>query len=182
MLKKKSMKEELHSSKIDEKSKEREDTEKNLEEKIREYEDQLLRLRAEFENYKKQLDMQYIENVKNANASLIKEILPVIDEFEIAIADIKKKDEKTAEGIELLYKKMMKILEQNGLKAIDAIGKKFDPYYHEVLMNENSDKEEGTILEEFQKGYLFNGKVIRHSKVKISSHIEKDKKGGNENG
>ncbi|MEM2917940.1 MAG: nucleotide exchange factor GrpE [Candidatus Altiarchaeota archaeon] len=176
MLKKKSKKEDLmHLSKVDEKSKEKTD-EKNLEEKLKECEDQLLRLRAEFENYKKQLDTQYMENVKNANASLIKEILPVIDEFEIAIEDIRKKDEKTAEGIELIYKKMMKILEQNGLKAIDSVGKKFDPYYHEVLMNENSEKEDGIILEEFQKGYLFNGKVIRHSKVKISCHIE-DQKG-----
>ncbi len=144
------------------------------EKELKECKDQLLRLRAEFENYKKQLDRQYSESIKNANASLIKELLPVIDTFEIALNEIKKKDAQTAHGIELIYNNFMKILEKDGLKPIECIGKKFDPYCHEVMMHEQSDKDEGTITEEFQKGYILNGKILRHSKVKIS----KSKSGG----
>lgn len=142
---------------------------------LHECKDQLLRLRAEFENYKKQLDRQYCENIKSANASLINDLLPVLDTFEIAINEIKKKDTTTAHGVELIYRDMMKILEQRGLKSFECIGKKLDPYFHEVMIQEHSDKEDGTVLEELQRGYMLNGKVIRHSKVKIS----KSQSGGN---
>jgi len=154
----------------------RKEDEKEVE--LQECKDQLLRLRAEFENYKKHLDREYNEKVKNSNADLIKNLLPVLDTFEIAINEIKKKDTQTAEGIELIYREIFKILEKNGLKKIESIGKKFDPYYHEIVMQELSDKEDGTIIEEFQKGYMLNDKVIRHSKVKISKQLS----GGAQNG
>jgi len=89
-----------------------------------------------------------------------------LDDFERSLTSMKNKED--LKGLELIYKNFLKILKTFGLKKIEAVGKKFDPYYHEVLLKEKSDKEEGIILEEFQSGYLLNGKVIRHSKVKIS--------------
>jgi molecular chaperone GrpE len=94
-------------------------------------------------------------------------MLPVLDSFEIALKNTTDK-EKFIEGIKIIYAQLYSVLEAEGLKPIKATGEKFDPYKHEVLMKQESDKPEGTILEEFQKGYTMNDKVLRHSKVKIS--------------
>ncbi len=130
------------------------------------YLEQLKYLQADFDNYKKKLMNEREEFVSQANENLIKELLGVLDDFERSLVLIKNEDD--LRGVELVYKNFLKILESFGLKKIEAEGKKFDPYYHEILLKEKSDKEEGVILEEFQKGYLLNGKVIRHSKVKVS--------------
>ncbi len=130
------------------------------------YLEQLKYLQADFDNYKKKLMNKREEFVSQANENLIKELLGVLDDFERSLVLIKNEDD--LRGVELVYKNFLKILESFGLKKIEAEGKKFDPYYHEILLKEKSDKEEGVILEEFQKGYLLNGKVIRHSKVKVS--------------
>ncbi|RLJ02625.1 MAG: nucleotide exchange factor GrpE [Candidatus Aenigmatarchaeota archaeon] len=137
------------------------------------YLDQLKYLQADFDNYKKIVLRERENFVKQANENLIKELLTILDEFERSFVLIKNKDD--LRGLELIYKNFLKILEKFGLKKIEAVGKKFDPYYHEVLLKEKSDKDEGIILEEFQSGYLLNGKVIRHSKVKISSGEQKDR-------
>ncbi len=130
------------------------------------YLEQLKYLQADFDNYKKKLMNEREEFVSQANENLIKELLGVLDDFERSLVLIK--NENDLRGVELVYKNFLKILESFSLKKIEAEGKKFDPYYHEILLKEKSDKEEGVILEEFQKGYLLNGKVIRHSKVKVS--------------
>ncbi len=142
---------------------------KELEGELKGYKERLLRLQAEFENYKKQLDRQKGEFAERANESLIKDLLGVLDDFERALMEKQKKgDKELLRGLELIYKNLFKVLEERGLKPIEVSGKKFDPYYHEVLLQEDSSKEGGVILEELQKGYLLNGKIIRHSKVKVS--------------
>lgn len=145
-------------------------TKRDLEAELKEKEEDILRLRADFENYRKQLDREKEEFAKIANERLITQLLDVVDNFERAISTIN--DKETAEGIEMVYKQFYRILEENGLKKIEALGKRFDPYYHEVLMQEKSDKEDGTIIEEFQPGYILKEKVIRHSKVKIAKNIK----------
>ena len=134
---------------------------------IDELTDTLKRLQAEFENYKKRVDKEKTEFVKYAHADLIAQMLPVLDSFEIALKNTTEK-EKFVEGIKIIYAQLYSVLEAEGLKPIKATGEKFDPYKHEVLMKEESDKPDDTILEEFQKGYMLNDKVLRHSKVKIS--------------
>jgi len=104
--------------------------------------------------------------IKNANERLVTNLLPIVDDMENAINKIK--DEEIKKGIVIIHDNLLKILKDNGIKQMETIGKKFDPYYHEVLMKKKSDKEDGIILEEIQKGYMLNNKVIRHSKVKIS--------------
>ena len=153
-----------------EKNNELENLKKQLEDKnqkIEELTDTLKRLQAEFENYKKRADREKTEFTKYANAAIISEILPVIDSFELALKHSDEK-EKFVDGTKMIYAQIYSVLESEGLKQIETEGEKFDPYRHEVLMKEESDKPEGTILEEFQKGYMLNDKVLRFSKVKVS--------------
>lgn len=160
----------MEEKKEDKKSEEKEDLTKQLEEKSKKLEeltDTLKRLQAEFENYKKRIDREKTEFVKYAHADVIANMLPLLDSFELALKNTTDK-EKLVEGIKMIYAQFYSILETEGLKPIKAVGEKFDPYKHEVLMKEESDKPEETILEEFQKGYTLNDRVIRHSKVKIS--------------
>jgi molecular chaperone GrpE len=126
----------------------------------------LKHLQAEFENYKKRSERENENYSKLANEKLIKELLPAVDNFELALKNAPEKDE-FYKGMELIYSELMNALNNFGVECIDCECK-FDPYYHEVLLTEESDKENNAILDELQKGYTLNGKVIRHAKVKIA--------------
>lgn len=144
---------------------------KELEEKIKLAEErlnQLKYLQADFDNYRKNFEKEKEKIIEFANENLIKELLVVVDDFERALKLIK--NEKNKEGLIIIHKNFFKILENHGLKKIEALGKKFDPYYHEALLKEKSDKEDGIILEEIQPGYIFKSKVIKHSKVKVADN------------
>ncbi|MCK4730514.1 MAG: nucleotide exchange factor GrpE [Candidatus Aenigmarchaeota archaeon] len=130
------------------------------------YLDQLKYLQADFENYKKRISKEREEFINTANENLIRELLTVLDDFEMANTHAKNKED--VEGLNLIHKNFLKILEKFGLKKINTKDKKFDHNFHDVLLKEPSDEEEGIILEELQAGYLLNGKVVRHSKIKIS--------------
>ena len=140
-------------------------------ETVAELTETLQRVQAEFENYKKRVEKEEQEFVKYAKADIIGKILNVIDSFEIALRNTND-HEKFARGMEMIYAQLFSTLESEGLKPIDAAGKKFDPYLHEVMLKQKSDKDEGIILEELQKGYMLNGKVLRYSKVKVSEKTE----------
>lgn len=149
---------------------EKEELKKQLEEKnqkIEELTDTLKRLAAEFENYKKWNAKEKTEFLKHAHADIISKMLTVIDSFELALKNTNNA-EKLIEGVKMIYAQLYSLLEAEGLKPIKAAGEKFDPYKHEVLMKAESDKPDDTVLEEFQKGYMLNDKVLRHSKVKVS--------------
>ena len=147
-------------------------------EKIEELTDTLQRLQAEFENYKKRVDKEKSEFVKYAKAELIQRLLPTLDTFEIALKSTKD-NEKFVKGMEMVYAQFVSTLQSEGLKPIEVVGKKFDPYLHEVMLKERSDKDEGIVLEELQKGYMLNDRVLRHSKVKISEKAKEEKKESN---
>ena len=134
--------------------------------------DILQRTQAEFENYKKRVDKEKQEFVKYSKAEIIQKLLPIIDTFEIALKN-NKDNEKFVKGMDMVYAQLISLLHSEGLKPIESLGKKFDPYLHEAMLKEKSEKDEGTVLEELQKGYMLNDKVLRHSKVKVS---EKDNK------
>ena len=143
---------------------------KQLEEKqktIDELTDTLKRLQAEFENYKKRVDKEKEEFTKYSAALTVGKLLPVLDSFEIALKSTNDK-EKFVQGIKMIHAQLISTLESIGLRPIKADGEQFDPYKHEVLLKEESDKPEGTILEELQRGYMFQDRVLRFSKVKIS--------------
>ncbi|MBW3015488.1 nucleotide exchange factor GrpE [Candidatus Woesearchaeota archaeon] len=135
-------------------------------ESIKELTETLQRLQADFENYKKRVEKEKQENINSASRNIITKLLPILDNFELALKADKNSDD-FVKGIELIYSELFEILENEGLKRIEATNKEFDPYLHEALLVEESDKE-NIVLEELQKGYMLNGKVIRHTKVKVS--------------
>jgi molecular chaperone GrpE len=133
--------------------------------------DQLLRKMAEFDNYKRRTEKEFIYNIQNASQELIEELLPVLDDFERSIqhAEAEKVHSPMLEGVQLIYKNLMKILSKRGLVPIEAIGKEFNPDEHDALVQVESDKyESGFVVDEHLKGYKLNDKVIRHTQVLVS--------------
>lgn len=130
---------------------------------IKELTDSLQRLQAEFDNYRKRQEREIEEKKHKIKAEVIQKLLPILDSFEHAL----KNPDRSRDGWERIYAQFMDVLEQEGLKVITAEGK-FDPYQHEVLLVEPSEQEEGTIIQELQRGYTYYGQIIRTSKVKIS--------------
>ena len=125
-------------------------------------------LQADFDNYRKSLEREREQVVQLAAEALVRDLLPVLDDLERALPSLSQ--EKNREGFELFSRKLHKILENHGLRSIGSLGKRFDPNVHEAVAKEESDEDEGTILEEYQRGYLLRTKVIRPSKVKIAEH------------
>lgn len=134
--------------------------------KINELTESLQRLQAEFENFKKRTDKEKQDFCKYAEKELMVELLPVLDNFELALKNTKDNSE-FIKGVELIYSQLVSGLEKKGLKIIETQGK-FDPHKHEVLLQEESDKDSGEILEELQKGYQLNETILRTAKVKVS--------------
>lgn len=135
-------------------------------EKIDDYHSKLQRMQADFENYKKRSEKDRKENIRYANENLILKILDTYEDLKRALKSEKPEDLK--EGVELIYKKLKDILEGEGLQEIRAEGEKFDTFKHEALMVEdNPDYDDGTVIEELGKGYTLDSKVIKYSKVKV---------------
>jgi len=126
---------------------------------------QLQRLQAEFENFRRRTEKEKSQIRTNANESIISELLPILDNFELSL---KHNEDK---GVILIYDELSKVLEKQGLKKIEAKGI-FDPKFHEVLIQVEG-KKDGEILEELQKGYLLNDRLLRASKVKITKKASK---------
>ena len=144
---------------------------------LEEEKDRCLRLNAEFENQRKRLQKEKEEFVKYANEKLIIEFIDIMESLERGLENTKGSNnkDKLIHGLELIYKQLKNVLEKNGLAPIKALGEKFDPYKHEAMMQTPSDdNEEGTILEEFARGYMLNNKVIRYSKVRVSKNKDTD--------
>lgn len=141
------------------------------EEQIKELEDRLLRLAAEFDNYRKRTAKEFGYLVKNANERLILELLNTLDNFQRALDSAKTSNdyENFHKGVELIYTHMKDILIKEGLNEIEALGKQFDPNFHEAVTQAESDKyKEGTVMEEISKGYMLNDRLLRASKVVVS--------------
>ena len=140
-------------------------------EKIATLEDKYLRQVAEFDNYRKRTVKEKAELIKNGGERTIESILPVLDDFERAIANMSK-NESAAEimtGVELIYNKFVGILKQNGLQRIETEGADFNTDYHEAIAMIPAPTEElkGKVLDCVQTGYTLNDKVIRHAKVAV---------------
>ena len=143
------------------------------EKKIKELEDELLRSKAEFINYRKRLEDEQARLLKFCNEDLIKETLPILDNFERAIGmdDTNLDDEvsKFLSGFKMIYCNFVNILKNYGVVEIDGNNKPFDPVYHEAIMTEKRDGvASGMVLDVLQKGYILKGKVIRPAMVKVS--------------
>ena len=129
--------------------------------------DLLKRVQADFENYKKRVEKENHEVRKYAAKNILVKFLPTLDHFELALKH-KESKEEFVKGVELIYAQLVDLLKREGIQHIEAEGKPFDPHMHEALMAEASEKPDGEVLEEFQKGYTLNGRVIRPSRVKVA--------------
>lgn len=134
--------------------------------------ERLKRLQADFDNFRRRTRQEKEELSNIVAQSLILELLPVLDNFERAMAAGNAQDAAgIRSGVEMIYRQFSNALEKNGLIPIQAEGEAFNPERHEAVMRvEDSEKEEGTIIEELQKGYLVRGKVIRPSMVKVAGN------------
>jgi molecular chaperone GrpE len=143
-----------------------------LQKQVDQYKDLLLRKAAEFDNYKRRIESETTNILKYATESLVEDLLPVLDDFERSLKHRKENKDNDAlvKGIELIYQKLVKVIEGRGVKPFDTVGKEFNVEYHDALMQiPRSDVPYHTILEEVEKGYTLNDKVIRHAKVVVSS-------------
>lgn len=152
-----------------------ESLQKSLEETIAKLENEKkehLFTRAEFDNFKKRTLSEKAELIKTAAEVAMKGILPVIDDFERGLAAMKEANDADAlrEGMEIIYKKFIKYLEQNGVKAIESTGADFDTEYHEAIamVPMGDDQQKGKVIDTVEKGYTLNDKVIRYAKVAVA--------------
>jgi molecular chaperone GrpE len=138
--------------------------------KAEDYYAQMQRLKAEFDNFRKRTQKEKEDTARYASEKVIHSLLPVLDNFERAIASSQKNNdfEALSRGVEMIERMFLKVLEDEGLKIIQTVGQEFDPNLHEALLKEESDQPENMILEELQKGYYLKDKVIRPSRVKVS--------------
>ncbi|MFN8346010.1 MAG: nucleotide exchange factor GrpE [Spirosomataceae bacterium] len=144
-----------------------------LEAEITELKDKYLRLYADFENFRRRTAKEKLELISNANEELMKAVLPVVDDFERAMSSFETVTEiaPLKEGVRLIYNKFSKTLESRGLKPMVAKGEKFDADLHESITQfpAPSDDLKGKVIDEVEKGYFLNEKVIRYAKVVVGS-------------
>ena len=144
--------------------------EKAYHDKIAALEDKVRRQMAEFDNFRKRTSKEKEQMFSMGEKSVIEKILPVIDNFERGLAAVPEADKESAlaSGMEMIYKQLVKQLEDLGVKPIEAVGKEFDPNFHNAVMQvESEEYESGVVAQEFLKGYMYHDTVIRHSMVGV---------------
>ena len=140
--------------------------------KIEELEDKVKRQLAEFENFRNRTEKEKSRMYEFGARDVIEKMLPVVDNFERGLAAIPEAEKggPVASGMEMIYKQIMTTLEGLGVTPIDALNKPFDPNFHNAVMHvEDEEIEESTVVEEFQKGYIYKENVIRYSMVKVAN-------------
>lgn len=154
-------------SEIDSLAKELGETKEKLEKEKREY----LFLMAEFDNFRKRTIKEKADIIRNASESVLKGLLPIVDDFERGLDALKNTDDADAakQGMQLIYNKLMKYLEQNGVKPIDSNGTEFNPDLHEAIAMVPTDNpdQKGKVIDTPTKGYTINDKVLRFAKVAV---------------
>lgn len=133
--------------------------------------DKLIRNAAEFDNYKKRTAREKEDFYKSAVCETVAPLLPVLDNLERAVAAAEDSGESGSvlDGVKMVKKQFEDALKSIGVEPIEAVGEQFDPEKHNAVMTADSDEDENTVLEEFQKGYIYRDKVVRHSMVKVSN-------------
>lgn len=136
-----------------------------------EEQDKLIRLRADFENYKRRVQLDKASDYKYRAQSVLMDILPVLDNFERALAVETTTEEAASlvKGVDMVYRTLLEAVKKEGLEQIEAEGVAFDPNFHQAVMQEQDDsKESGIVIQELQKGYKLKDRVLRPSMVKVN--------------
>jgi molecular chaperone GrpE len=142
-----------------------------LEQEVNQYKELALRKAAEFENYKRRTENDQLNLLKYAAESLIIKLLPTVDDLERSLEHMTDETDaqKIKEGIQLVYNKFMKTLDEQGIKKIESVGKPFSVEFHEALMQRADDSvPPHTVIDELETGYMYKDRVIRHAKVIVS--------------
>lgn len=145
--------------------------------------DQMLRKAAEFENFKRRTESEYLNVIRNANEALLLSLLPVVSDLRRSLKAGRESLENDPfyKGIELIFQKLMKTLETQGVQPFDSVGKPFNVEYHDALLQvPRDDVPPNTVVEEIEQGFMLNEKVLRHAKVVVSSSVVSVS--GNDNG
>lgn len=140
--------------------------------------DRYLRAVAELENYKKRSVREKADTIRYGNETLLRDILPLMDSVDRAIVHACNSDdfESFRKGLDILRQQLMSCLAKHGVEQIDAVGKEFDPNFHEAMMQvEGEQGQHNTVAEEFETGYLLNGRLLRPSKVSVLKHTDTEK-------
>jgi molecular chaperone GrpE len=133
-----------------------------------ELQDRFLRGQAEFQNFRKRVERERMETFEYASTEAVRTLLPVLDDFERALK-VETADRELAKGMELIYQRLFEGLKKLGLEPIDSLGKPFDPQVHHAVDKvETTETAPDTVLEEFQKGYNFKGRMLRPAMVKVA--------------
>ena len=132
----------------------------------------MLRSQADFANYRKRIEKERFEDSKRATARVIEGLIPIIDGFEHALAAHREAEyENYRKGFELIYKQLLENVTKLGAERTDPVGKPFDPHLHQAMdRTETTEEREGTILQVFQPGYVFHGRVLRPAMVRVAVH------------
>ncbi len=141
-------------------------------EQIAELNDKVLRQMAEFENFRKRTEKEKAAMFEIGAKSIVEKLLPVIDNFERGLAAVSEEEKSTgfAQGVEMIYKQLLTELGEAGVTPIEAVGKEFNPDFHNAVMHiEDESLGENIVAEEFQKGYMYKDSVVRHSMVKVAN-------------
>lgn len=139
-------------------------------EQIEELNDRLRRQMAEFDNFRKRTEKEKSQMFDMGARTIVEKVLPVVDNFERGLAAVPEEDKENAfvDGMDKIYKQLMNELDSVGVKPIEAVGKEFDPEFHNAVMQvENEELESGTVAQELQKGYMYKDTVVRHSMVAV---------------
>ena len=163
---------------LEEKFMEAENIAKKNEQYYKESLEKLLRLQAEFDNYKKRQEKRQKEFIEYANQGLLNNLLTVVDNLERALESTKKEKNVKAisHGLKNILKDFHNVLNKEGVKPIESVNKKFDPYKHEAVMKEETDKNsEDIVTEEFRKGYYIKSKILRPAMVKVAVSVKEKK-------
>ena len=138
---------------------------------LEEKDNRVKRLQADFENFRRRTSKEREELANVVTQDLLKSMLPILDNFDRAMAAEQKDNESFQKGVEMIYTQLNETLKNAGLELIDTAGQKFDPNFHQAVMRvENPDLEDDTIAQELQKGYIVKGRVIRPSMVQVVSN------------
>ena len=154
----------------DSKKKKKEKKKDKRDEQIEQLTDRVTRQMAEFENFRRRTEIEKSQMFATGAKSIVEKILPVVDNFERGLATVEEGADPFADGMLMIYKQLLTTLDEAGVKPIEAVGQEFNPDFHNAVMHvEDEEVGENIVVEEFQKGYMYNDTVVRHSMVKVAN-------------
>ena len=140
---------------------------------IDELNERVVRLTADYDNFRKRAQRDKIEARQFANQGILEKLLPVLDNFEMAIIAVKDADPSVRDGVQMIYEQLLGVLKTEGVEPVDAVGQQFDPNMHEAISQEESDEvEEGKVINQIQRGFILNDRLVRPARVVVAKAPE----------